>query len=113
MRFAQCTLFSLLFASCAAYAERGFNLPVGVTPVSHDIYDLHMTIFWICVAIGVVVFSVMFYAIINHRKSKGVKPARFHEHLWVELTWTIIPLLILIVMAIPATQVLVHMRDTS
>lgn len=113
MRFAQCTLFSLLFASCAAYAEWGFNLPVGVTPVSHDIYDLHMTIFWICVAIGVVVFGVMFYAIIHHRKSKGAKLARFHEHLWVELTWTIIPLLILIVMAIPATQVLIHMRDTS
>ncbi len=89
------------------------NLTQGVTPVSHDIYDLHMTIFWICVAIAIVVFGVMFYAIIHHRKSKGAKAAQFHEHLWVELTWSLIPFMILTLMAIPATKVLLHMRNTD
>ncbi len=89
------------------------NLTQGVTPVSHDIYDLHMTIFWICVAIAIIVFGVMFYAIIHHRKSKGAKSAHFHENLWVELTWSIIPFIILTLMAIPATKVLLHMRNTE
>ena len=113
MRFAQFTLIPLLFASCNAFAGWELNLPEGVTPISHDIYHLHMTIFWICVVIAFLVFGVMFYAVINHRKSKGVKPASFHEHLSLELTWTIIPVVILILMAIPATQVLIHMRDTT
>ena len=111
MRFAQCTLFSLLFASTAAYSDWVLNLTKGVTPISHDIYDLHMTIFWICVGIGVIVFGVMLYAILHHRKSKNVKPATFHEHLWIELAWTIIPIFILILIALPATRVLIHMRD--
>lgn len=89
------------------------NMTPGVTPVSRDIYDLHMTIFWICVVIGVIVFSFLFYAIINHRKSKGVTPAQFHEHRWIELTWTIVPFLILVIMAIPATLVLHRISDTS
>ncbi len=94
-------------------ADYTLNMTAGVTPVSQDIYDLHMTIFWICVAIGVVVFSVMFYAMFYHRKSRGVEPARFHEHLWVEIAWTIIPCFILVAMAIPATRVLVHMNDVA
>jgi len=89
------------------------NLTEGVSPVSHDIFELHMTIFWICVAIGVVVFGVMLYAIINHRKSLGVKPADFHEHLWLEIFWSVIPFVILIIMAIPATKVLIHMSNTE
>ena len=88
-------------------------MPHGCDSVSHDIYQLHMTIFWICVIIGVAVFSVMFYALIHHRKSKGAKAANFHEHLWVEIIWTIIPTLILIGMAIPATRVLMHMDDSA
>lgn len=113
MRARHCTLLSLFLASSATRADWVLNLTPGVTPTSHDIYDLHMTIFWICVAIGVVVFGVMFYAIVHHRKSKGVKAAQFHEHLWVEITWSIIPFIILILMAIPATKVLIHMRDTT
>jgi cytochrome c oxidase subunit 2 len=111
---AQFTLFYLLLTSSAAYAnESYFNLTQGVSPLSHDIYNLHMTIFWICVAIGIVVFGVMIYSIIFHRQSKGAKAAHFHEHLWLEITWTIIPVLILISMAIPATRVLIHMHDFS
>jgi cytochrome c oxidase subunit 2 len=72
-----------------------------------------MTILWICVAIGVVVFGVMFWSIFAHRKSQGHKPANFHENTVVEILWTIIPFVILVAMAIPATATLVKMYDTS
>jgi len=96
-----------------ATPESRFNMPRGVTPISNAIYDLHMAIFWICVAIGVIVFSVMIYSLINHRKSLGVKPATFHESVKVEILWAIVPFFILVVMAIPATRVLIHMEDTK
>ena len=109
-------LFSLLFFCVLSYANTPsmeLNLTEGVTPISHDIFQLHMTIFWICIAIGIVVFSVMFYAIIFHRKSRGAKAAHFHSHLFLEIAWTIIPVIILLLMAIPATKVLIHMGDTA
>ena len=105
--------FGLLFASSAVFADTQMNLTEGVSPISHDIFELHMTIFWICVAIGIVVFGVMFYSIINHRKSIGHKPAEFHEHLSLEIFWSIIPLVILAVMAVPATKVLINMYNTE
>ena len=111
MRSVQSTLFTLLAASSAASAETTINLTQGVSPVSRDVYDLHMTIFWICVAIGVIVFGAMFYAIIYHRKSRGVKPAEFHSHLLLEIGWTIVPAIILVIMAIPATKVLFNMNN--
>jgi cytochrome c oxidase subunit 2 len=89
------------------------NLPVGVTPESHDIHDLHMTILWICVGIGVVVYGILVYSLIHHRKSKGAVPATFHENTKLEIVWTIIPFLILIAMAIPATKVMIKVYDTS
>ncbi len=110
---AQCTLFNLLLASSGVYATPQLNLTEGVTPLSHDIYHLHMMILWICVAIGIVVFSVMTYSILFHRQSRGAKPAHFHEHFWLEVTWTVIPFLILVAMAIPATRVLRHIHDFS
>ena len=105
-------LFSLV-ASSLAFAGHTFNMTRGVTPISHAVYDLHMLAFWICVGIGVIVFGVMFYAIIRHRKSRGVKPAEFHENLKIELIWAIIPFIILIALAIPATKVLLVMYDES
>ena len=91
----------------------GLNMTEGVTAVSHEIYDLHMLIFWICVWIGVVVFGVMFYSMIMHRKSSGAVPAKFHESTAVELAWTLIPALILVFMAIPATSSLIKIYDSS
>ncbi|RLV59283.1 cytochrome c oxidase subunit II [Parashewanella curva] len=85
----------------------------GVTGISHDIYHLHMTIFYICCAIGVGVFGAMIYAMLRHRKSQGHKAANFHESVKVELAWTIIPFLILIAMAVPATGTLIKMDDTK
>lgn len=97
----------------AAHAIPEYNLPVGVTEISRDVFDLHMLVFWICVAIGLVVFGVMFYSIFAHRHSKGAKPADFHHSTVVEIVWTTIPFIILIAMAIPAASMLVRMEDTS
>ncbi|CAB0150646.1 Cytochrome c oxidase subunit 2 [Pseudidiomarina piscicola] len=97
----------------AAQAQSQLNLTQGVTEISQRVYDLHMTIFYICCVIGVVVFGAMFWSMIRHRKSKGRKPATFHENIKVEILWTIIPFLILIGMAIPATSTLIAMEDTS
>lgn len=105
---------ALLLVSASACAKQSqFNLTPGVTPVSRDIYDLHMTIFWICVVIGVGVFGVMFYSLFKYRKSLGVEPAKFRGHTRVEIFWAVVPFLILVIMAIPATQVLMRMEDES
>lgn len=90
-----------------------FNMTPGVTGISHTVYDLHMTILYICAAIAALVFSVMFWSLYRHRKSSGAKPADFHESTTVEIIWTAIPILILIGMAIPSTQALIVMEDTS
>ena len=89
------------------------NMPRGVTTVSHQIYDLHMLMFWICVVIGIGVFGYMLWAMILHRKATGHEPAQFHDNVYAEVAWTVIPFFILIAMAIPATSVLRHLYDTS
>lgn len=89
------------------------NLPQGVTPISADIAWLHWMMLIICAIIFLGVFGVMFYAIVRHRKSKGAVPATFHEHIGVEVAWTVIPFLIVIGMALPATRTVVAMKDTS
>jgi len=104
---------ALLLWCGAASAEFGLNMVRGVTPVSREVYGLHMLILWICVLIGIVVFGAMFYSIYHHRKSRGAVPAQFHESTTVEVVWTIVPMLILISMAIPATRALIAMEDAS
>jgi cytochrome c oxidase subunit 2 len=89
------------------------NLPFGVTPISHDIYDLNWMIMIICTIIFIGVFGTMLYSIVMHRKSRGHKPAKFDENMAVELTWTIVPFLIIVSMAIPSTRTVVAMKDTS
>ncbi|MBU2883382.1 cytochrome c oxidase subunit II [Psychrosphaera sp. B3R10] len=89
------------------------NLTKGVTEISRNVYDLHMIIFYICCVIGAVVFGIMFWSMLYHRKSKGVAPANFHESTKVEILWTAIPFVILIAMAFPATKTLIAMEDTS
>ncbi|WP_354668293.1 cytochrome c oxidase subunit II [Colwellia sp. E2M01] len=96
-----------------AFAESQLNLTKGVTAVSRDVYDLHMLVLYICTGIGVLVFGAMFWSIIFHRKSKGAKPADFHESTKVEVLWTAIPVVILIAMAIPATKTLIAMEDNN
>lgn len=89
------------------------NMPYGVTPVSHTAYDIHMLMFWICVGIGVVVFAALIYSLIKYRKSQGAVAATFHESTKVEIAWTVIPLIILVVMAIPATDALLKIYDSE
>lgn len=89
------------------------NMTEGVTAVSRSIYGLHMTIFIICVVIGILVFGVMFYSILVHRKSRGAIPKQFHESTLVEILWTTIPFLILVAMAVPATKTLIDIYNTD
>jgi cytochrome c oxidase, subunit II len=103
----------LLLGGDDAGTDFALNMPQGVTKISRDVYDLHMLTLWICVGIGVVVFATMFYSIYRHRKSKGAVAAQFHESTVVEMLWTIVPFLILVIMAIPATTTLIAMKDTS
>jgi cytochrome c oxidase subunit II len=109
-RFAPGTALAL--AAQGAHGEWGLNMPRGVTDISREVYDLHMIIFWVCVAIGVVVFGAMFYALFAHRRSRHPEPAHFHENTVLEVVWTAIPFVILIAMAIPATVTLLRMEDT-
>jgi len=118
--YALSPLLLLSFVGNFAHAEDAhasgwslLNMPQGVTGVSNDIYDLHMTVVWICVWISVVVYGVMFYSMFAHRKSKGAKASNFHESTTVELLWTIVPVLILIWVAFPSTKVLIDLYDTS
>ena len=89
------------------------NMPRGVTPQSADHFDLHMIVLWICVVIGIGVFTVMFTSIVLHRKSRGYEAAKFSHSTKAEIIWTVIPVLILVAMAIPATTALVRMEDSS
>jgi cytochrome c oxidase subunit 2 len=109
------TLLSALVAmmSTNVFAEYGLNMTEGVTSISHDIYTLHMMVFWVCVAIAVIVFGVMAYSIFAHRQSKGAVAANFHESTKAELVWTIVPIIILVGMAIPASKVLIDLEDTT
>ncbi|HHF3080088.1 TPA: cytochrome c oxidase subunit II [Vibrio diabolicus] len=93
--------------------ESDYNMTKGVTAISGQVYELHMLIFYICCVIALIVFGVMFYSIFRHRKSKGAVAAHFHESTKVEIIWTVIPIIILVAMAIPATKTLVAMEDTS
>ena len=107
------SLPTLLLAASANAADMPLNMTKGVTEISQRVYHLHMTIFWICCVIGAVVFGIMFWSIVRHRKARGVQPAQFHESTKVEILWTAIPVLILILMAIPATKTLIAMEDTT
>jgi cytochrome c oxidase subunit 2 len=110
------SLIALATAMClsggiAAASRYGLQDPQ--TSIARDIYSLHTLILWICVVIFVAVFGAMFYSIFKHRKSLGHKAAHFHENTTVEVIWTVIPFLILLGMAYPATKTIIDMKDTS
>ena len=114
-----CLVFALAASAGAlpVYAESGWNqlnMTRGVTHISREIYALHMRIFWICVAIGVVVFGAMIWSIITHRKSRGAVPdVTLVHNTKVEFIWTIVPVIILVVMAVPAAKTLIEIEDTT
>ena len=106
-------IFSAFFVFASPMQADWFalNMTRGVTDISNEVFELHMLIFWICVAIGVVVFSVMFYSMYAHTKKKNPVAASFHENHKLEIAWTIVPFLILIAMAVPASKTLVKIYD--
>ena len=104
----------------AANAQNQINMSTGIseagaviTDLGAEIYGLHMLIFWICVGIGIGVFGVMLYSIYAHRKSKGVEASQFHENTRVEIAWTVVPFIILVGMAVPATSTLLEVYDND
>ena len=109
--FFTASLFMLAIST--AHADYALNLKAPATTIAAQIYDLHMLILYVCTAIFVVVFSIMFYSIYKHRRSVGHKAVQFHEHHMLEVIWTIIPAVILVAMAIPATKTIFAMKDTS
>ncbi len=104
---------SLMLASMQSWAEYQLDLRPGVTSFSQGAYGIHTLVMWICVVIGIIVFSAMIYSIIIHRKSRGVEAAKFDDNLTVEIIWTVVPFIILAFMAVPATRVLLAMEDVS
>lgn len=99
---------TLVFSEASDY-----NMRVGVTEVSKEIFDLHMLIMWICVWIGVVVFGIMFWSLWKYRKSSGAIAAKFDDHFWVEIAWTVAATVILVGMAIPSTSVMIKAYDDT
>lgn len=111
-------LSSLLMAAVLlgpgiALADYELNMTQSVTSVGKDMYDIHQLVMWICTVVGIGVFGVIIYSLINHRKSKGAVAAQFHESTTVEIIWTAIPLIILVLIAIPATKTLIEYENTA
>ena len=127
MKHAKCLLSTLMVAAglcLSGYvyaasdmvggpAVHQLNFQTPVTSIAADIYELHVWMIAICVAIFIAVFGVMFYSILKHRKSVGHKAANFHESTTVEIAWTVVPFVIVVLMALPATKTVVAMKDTS
>ena len=121
-KLASALLFVSTWASTAAWAVNDLpggpstwhlNLQPGATKIAQEQGWLHWFMLIICTVIFVAVFGVMFYSIWKHRKSVGHKPASFHESVKVEIAWTVIPFIIVILMALPATKAVVAQKDTS
>ena len=106
-------LTALLLGPVTAFADYALNMTESVSVIGKDIYDLHMLVLWICTAAGILVFGVIIWSIIFHRKSKGAQAAHFHENTTVEVVWTTIPLIILVAIAVPATKTLLEYEDTT
>lgn len=106
-------LSSLLGSSAALASWTDVNMRQGVTAISREVYELHMIIFAVCVVIGILVFGTMIISMLMHRKSVGAKPAQFHDNTRLEVLWTIVPIIILVSMAVPATTTLNAMYDSG
>lgn len=101
---------AFLLAAGAAGADWAINMPQGVSEMSAETWRLHMQVFWWCVAIGIVVFGAMIYTMVKHRRSRGHQAAGFHHNTTLEVVWTTIPVVILLIMAVPAAETLVELE---
>lgn len=114
-RFCLVSTVALLVAAWTepAAADYAVNLPRGVTSISREAWRLHMLAFWVCVGIAVVVFGTLAWSVVLHRKSRGAVAARFHDNTKLEIFWTIVPVVVLVVLAVPGTRALVVMHDSA
>ena len=106
-----CISVAGFIAAGSVRADWAINMPRGVTELSAETYDLHMQVFYWCCAIAFVVFGAMIWSLIRHRKSRGVEPAKFSHSMTAEVIWTIIPIIILLLMAVPAAETLIKLED--
>jgi cytochrome c oxidase subunit 2 len=100
-------------ASTSALADYAVDILPPASPMAQDAYDLHWGILWVCVAIFFIVFGAMFWSVFKHRRSVGAKAAQFHENTTIEIIWTVVPLVVLVAMAWPATRTMLEMKDAS
>ncbi len=107
-----CSMLAGLLLATTAHADWTLNMPKGVTDLSAETYGIHMMVFWWCVAIGIVVFGVMIVSLIKHRKSTGADPAKFSHSTTAEVAWTAIPVVILMLMAVPAAETMIKIEDS-
>ena len=106
-------LVTMALASTSALADYAVDILPPASPMAQDAYDLHWGILWVCVAIFFIVFGAMFWSVFTHRRSKGAKAAQFHENFTIEVIWTVVPLVVLVAMAWPATKTMLAMKDAS
>jgi cytochrome c oxidase subunit 2 len=106
-------ILAALLASGGALADYAVDILPPASPMAQDAYDLHWGILWVCVAIFFIVFGAMFWSIYKHRRSVGAKAAQFHENTTIEIIWTVVPLIVLVAMAWPATRTMLEMKDAS
>ena len=100
-----------LLLTGSASADWALNMPRGVTELSAETFGLHMQVFYWCCVIGLLVFGVMIYSLIRHRKSRGAEAATFSHSTTAEVIWTVIPIVILLIMAIPSAETLIKLED--
>ena len=110
---APATLATTLLASAGALADYQIDILPPASPMAQEAYDQHFGVLWVCVAIFFIVFGAMFWSIFKHRRSVGAKAAQFHENTTVEIIWTVVPLVVLVAMAWPATKTMLAMKDAS
>ena len=103
----------LLLAAARALADYQVDILPPASPMAQDAYDLHWGVLWVCVAIFFIVFGAMFWSILKHRRSVGAQAAQFHENTTIEIIWTVIPLVVLVAMAWPATKTMLAMKDAA
>ena len=106
-------LATAALVSTSALADYAVDILPPASPMAQDAYDLHWGILWVCVAIFFIVFGAMFWSVFKHRRSQGAKAAQFHENTTIEIIWTVIPLIVLVAMAWPATRTMLEMKDAS
>ena len=110
---APATLATLLASATGALADYHYDILEPASPMAQSAYDLHFGVLWVCVAIFFIVFGAMFWSVFKHRRSAGAKAAQFHENTTIEIIWTVVPLVVLVAMAWPATKTMLAMKDTG